>query len=167
MALIVGVLSRARRSSALDERRVQVAQRADALDRLLGRERLARYTSLRRAPYTVGAEVAVPPRSDRAGLKLHIALDPIPIEARVGCSPRDPGGIREATVNVSTPISAVVHLGAVEQSPNACGSQALAPSRRHSLLEFTRLVIGAGQSIGADRRWRWAVFVGSSFALFG
>ena len=115
MALIVGVLSRARRSSALDERRVQVAQRADALDRSLGRERLARYTSLRRAPYTVGAEVAVPPPPDSANLRLPIALGPTPIEARVGCSPRDPGGIREATVSVPTPIWAVVHLGAVEQ----------------------------------------------------
>lgn len=184
----------------VEKRAQQVAQHADALDRSLGRERLARYAAvasidsleriarapidtttddnlrtvrvasfnLRRAPYTIAAEIVVPPPPDSAQIQLDIALDPIPIEARVSCAPPDAGGIREATVNVSTPKWAEVHLGTVEQSPSVCASPVLYPHRpRRSILGLHRFVVGAGPSYGTDGRWRWAVFVGTGFSLFG
>jgi hypothetical protein len=187
-------------SLMLVEKRVQqVSQRADALDRALGRERLARFTavgildslrrvaasavdtgtdihsrgvrlatfSLRSPPYTVGADVVMPPPPDSARIQIQIALDPIPIEVRVSCAAADPGGIRDATVSVSTPTWAAVRLGTVEQSPGVCPSPALAPRKTNrSLLGLRRLIIGAGTSLAIDGRWRWAVFVGSGFAVF-
>ena len=186
-------------SLALVEKRVQqIVQHADALDRSLRRERLARYAAvavvdslermatagvdttigahardiraatfnLRNPPYTISADVAMPSPPDSAHIQLRIALDPIPVEARVSCAPPDPGGIREATVSVSTPKWVAVRLGTVEQSPGVCASPALAPrTRGRSMLGFRRLMIGAGPALGSDGRWRWAVFVGGGFIL--
>src|SRR5512146_448955 len=167
-------------SLALVEKRVQqIVLHADALDRSLGRERLARYAAgavvdslerlatagvdtimgarareiraatfnLRNPPYTISADVEMPPPPDSAHIQLRIALDPIPVEARVSCTPADPGGIREATVSVSTPKWVAVRLGTIEQSPGVCASPALAPRRSsRSLLGLRRLMIGAGRA---------------------
>ena len=182
----------------VEKRAQQVKQRADALDRALGRERVARFGaiavveslrqvamaavdsnaeghgravrvanfSVRHAPYTIGAEVAVPAPPDSARIQLRIALDPIPIEARVSCARADPGGIRDATVSVSTPKWATVQLGTVEQSPEVCASPTLSVRKgRHSPVEFRRLMVGAGPAFASDGRWRWAILVGGGFVL--
>ena len=186
-------------SLVLVEKRVQqVAQRADALDRSLGRERVARYAvvtvvdslrraaaavvdtgayphphevraaafNLRSAPYTIAAHVAIPAPPDSARIQLRIALDPIPIVARVSCAPPDPGGIREARLSASTPVWASVKFGTVEQSPDVCASPSLAPTKgSRSAIGFRRLMSGAGPSLGNDGRWRWALDVGSGLTL--
>ena len=101
---------------------VQVAQKRDALDRALGRERVARYAAtavvdslervvaaadsvvrdasrevrvarfdVRQEPYTIVADVELPPPPDSATMRVKVAVDPIPIEARVTCA--ELGGI--------------------------------------------------------------------------
>ena len=122
--------------------------------------------SLRNPPYTISADVEMPTPPDSARIQLRIVLDPIPIEARVSCTPPDAGGIREATVSVSTPKWVSARLGTVEQSAGVCASPALAPRRSNrSILGLRRLMIGAGPSFGIDERWHWAVFFGSGFVL--
>lgn len=188
-------------SLTLVEKRVQeIAQHADALDRSLGRERLARYAviglvdslqrvaaanvdttagvhshdirvatfNLRSPPYTVDADVALPPPPDSARIQIRIALDPIPIEARVSCARAKRVGIREATVSVSVPKWAAVRLANVEQSPGVCASQSLdTPQKARSLFSLRRLMIGVGSALGRDGRWRSGVFVGTGFVLSG
>ena len=187
-------------SLRLVERRVQqVGQRTDALDRALGRERVARYAAvavldslermatagvdttagphvgdiraavfkLRNPPYTISADVEMPPPPDSANIRLRIALDPIPIEARVSCAPPKPSGIHEATVSVSTPNWATVRLGMIEQSPGVCASPALSARHAgHSSLVFHRLIVGAGRAYTENGAWRWAVFVGGGFVFW-
>ena len=156
----------------VQKRAVQMEQRGDALDRALGGERRARYAltaavdslersavavagvdtgqvprrasfTVRQRPYTVAAlvEFAQPP--DTARMWLRVALDPIPISARVLCSAPDRRGIRSATVVASSPPWVKVRLERLEQSPELCASPALAraaPPR----VAFRRIVAGVG-----------------------
>jgi hypothetical protein len=179
---------------------LQVAQKRDALDAALGRERAARYAAivvvdsverliaaanaaipapgfaasrevraarfdLRQEPYTIIANVAMPPPPDSATLQVKISVDPIAIVARVTCA--DIGsGAREASVSVETPAWVRVRLGTVSQTPDVC---ARSPARESFLrwprLATRRLVLGVGRAWGVDRQGRWAVFIGTGIAL--
>jgi hypothetical protein len=179
---------------------VQVSQKRDALDRALGRERVARYSAtavvdslervvavkdsvvrdaardvriarfdVREEPYTIAAEVELPPTPDSAKMRVKVAVDPIPIEARVTCAEIGRGA-REAAVSVRTPAWATVRIGTVSQSPEVCAAPQRASElarRLMSLVSFAspRLVVGAGRAWSADGRARWAVFVGAGIAL--
>jgi hypothetical protein len=183
---------------------VQSAQRRDALDNALGRERVARYGdtvatdslravmyamtlavrmsnssdiansgqtvrsaffNIRQEPYTVAAQVDIPPPPDSAHLELHVAIDPIPIETRVGCSKPDAQGIKAATVSASSPTWATVQFGRVEQSPEVCGSPGLQGAVRQARRWITKgLVIGAGRAL-TPNGWHWAVFAGAGIGL--
>ncbi|MDB4878550.1 MAG: hypothetical protein JWM41_4996 [Gemmatimonadetes bacterium] len=179
----------------VEKHAVQVAQRGDALDRALGRERRARYAldasvdSLHRAastpvavnhddgirmarfdirepPYTVQADVSMPPPPDSAHIALRVSIDAIPIEARVSCSPANEDGIRTATVTASSPPWAKVRFGHVEQSPELCTSPALVRSRTpRRLVRFTPLVIGGGRVVATDGSSRWGLFVGAGVRI--
>ena len=178
------------------ERRVlQVAQRNDALDRALRRERLARYQgsvavdSLRRtvvaapvagdggvrratfrvrqAPYTVLADVEIVERPDSARLAVQVALDPIHVDARVTCAAPDADGIRSASIVASTPSWASVRFDRVEQSPELCRSPALRADDRSRRGRFPAFVIGAGPVFDAHGLVRWGVFVGIGTSIFG
>jgi hypothetical protein len=126
--------------------------------------RRARF-DLRQEPYTIVADVAMPPPPDSAALRVKVAVDPIPIVARVTCS--DLGtGAREATVSVETPSWVSVSLGTVAQTPEVCAR----PPARESFLRWPRLatrrlVLGVGRSWSLDRRGRWSVFIGAGIAL--
>jgi hypothetical protein len=126
--------------------------------------RTARF-DLRQEPYTIVANVTVPPPPDSATLEVKVSVDPIPIVARVTCA--DVGsGAREASVSVETPAWVRVRLGTVAQTPEVCSRAAT----RDALLRWPRfatrrLVIGVGRAWGVDRRGRWAVFVGTGIAL--
>lgn len=153
----------------VEQRAVQVKQRSDALDRALGGERRARYAltaavdslerlataaapagaarhasfALRQPPYTVAAEVEVPDPPDSARMNLRVALDPIPISARVMCSAPDSHGVRSASVVASSPPWATVRLGRLEQAPELCASPALV-TRAPPRVAFGRVVVGVG-----------------------
>jgi hypothetical protein len=183
---------------------MQVAQHADALDKALGRERVARYVdhvtvdslrrfvrgtnaskqasdsnagarvdqtvrsaffNIRHEPYTVAAQVEIPAPPDSSRIELHVAIDPIPIEARVSCSSPDGQGIKTATVSASSPTWATVRFGRVEQSPDVCGSPALRAGghSRHSFVT-KQLLVGLGRAL-TPNGWRWAMFAGAGVGL--
>jgi hypothetical protein len=179
---------------------VQTSQTRDALDRALGRERVARYSAtavvdslarvvaardspvgntaperrvatfhVRQEPYTIDAEAELPPPPDSAMLQMKVAVDPIPIEARVTCAEILEGS-RVATVSVRAPEWARVRLGAVSQSPDVCATQRPRSDltrRFMSLVSLAspHLVVGAGRAWSTDRRGRWSIFVGAAIAL--
>jgi hypothetical protein len=179
---------------------LQVAQKRDALDAALGRERAARYAAiavvdsvegliaaenaaipardstisrevraarfdLRQEPYTIVANVAMPPPPDSATLQVKVLVDPIPIVARVTCA--DVGSeAREASVSVETPAWVRVQLGTVSQTPDVCARSRAGESLLHwPRLATRRLVLGVGRAWGLDRQGRWAVFIGTGIAL--
>jgi hypothetical protein len=134
-----------------ERRAIQQDQRADALDRDLGRERRARValvaqveslqttattTPTYRAdtatanfivtspPYHAKVDVVVPPPPTPATLELAITLDPAPVEVRLGCGPAS-NGLRPATVLVAPPSWLDIDLTLVEQDPDVCQSPIL------------------------------------------
>jgi len=128
--------------------------------------------ALREAPYTVNAEVEVPDPPDTARLTVKVALDPIPISARVMCAVPDRYGIRSASLVATSPPWANVRLDRVEQSPDVCASPALAPRLALSAaraaparIAFQRIVVGVGvvgrPAGGISVGW----FVGTGFAI--
>jgi hypothetical protein len=174
---------------------VQGTQRADALDRALGRERRARYQmvatvdslsravgsaavveaaddvrrarfDVRRAPYTIGADVAIPAPPDSARLAIDVALDPIPVGVRVGCGAPDRDGIRAATVDAVAPAWATVRLERLEQVPEVCASPAPTSyaKRGERQFAFSPLTAGFGRALSLDGRWSWALFLGGGFS---
>lgn len=84
---------------------------------------------LRQAPYTVAADVELPPAPNLGRLDLAIALDPINIGIRNWCSPPNADGIRTASTSATAPRWAPVRFGEVQQDPSLCASPALSPQR--------------------------------------
>jgi hypothetical protein len=78
--------------------------------------------ALRQPPYTVAAQVEFPQPPDTARMWMRVALDPIPIAARVVCSAPDRNGIRSASAVASSPLWVNVRLDRLEQSPELCGA---------------------------------------------
>lgn len=77
-------------------------------------------------PYQLEADVLVPPadpvtlvRPD-AFARFTVRLAPIPIEARIGCSPNANDSFNQATLNIITPEWATVEIGEVQQEPRVC-----------------------------------------------
>jgi hypothetical protein len=147
----------------VQRRVVQAVQRADALDRALRLERVARQRleiaisglrersakapvegansdsvrravfDVRRAPYSVHAEVALPRAPELGRMDVRVDLDTIRLEARIGCGSAPAGlrsasmslvaaaGLRSASMSLVAPAWASVALAHVEQSPNVCG----------------------------------------------
>ena len=101
-------------------------------------------------------------------MRVKVAVDPIPIEARVTCAEIVEGS-RVATVSVRTPEWASVRLGTVSQSPEVCATKRQRSLARGFMslvsLGSPRLVVGAGRAWSTDRRGRWSVFVGGAIAL--
>ncbi|HEX5970489.1 MAG TPA: hypothetical protein VFY85_01100 [Gemmatimonadaceae bacterium] len=168
---------------------VQGAQRADALDRALGRERKARYQmvaavdslsraaanaavvqgsdevrrarfDVRQAPYTIDADVAIPAPPDSARMAIDVALDAIPVDLRVGCGTPDRHGIRAATVDAVSPQWATVRLERLEQLPEVCASPAVSASAKRGERQFAFTPLTAGFGRALSLDGRW------SWALF-
>lgn len=176
---------------------VQTDQRADSIDRALGLERRGRYAmtlrldslqrtntvavvtsdstdrvrrasfDVRQAPYTVALTVELPAAPDTAHLDLRVALDPIPVTARLSCAAPDSHGIRAASIEAQTPKWAAVNFDHVEQSPDLCASRALTKASGRRLVRFAPLVIGGGLALPSTHRVGWAGFIGSGFAIGG
>jgi hypothetical protein len=176
---------------ASQRRAIQVAQRADALDRSLGLERVARDSlrvtitrlqarvrgdsvfsdstsadstnvggtfgggtygerraalrgaergtraaderraafDLRSAPYTVHADVALPPPPDAGRMDVRVDLDTLALEIRIGCGVANATGVRPASVSAVAPKWATVRLDRVEQAPGVCAADVQQPGR--------------------------------------
>lgn len=135
---------------AVQRRALQQEQRADALDRALGLERTAKLAlevkvrtlevevratttastrrdstrravfDVRQAPFTVQADVELPPPPAAGQLRVAVALDPVPVELRIGCAPDSGRAVRPAQVTAIGPAWADLRLRHVEQSPDIC-----------------------------------------------
>ena len=167
-----------------ERRAVQTLQRADKLDRALGRERRVRHnleiaisgmsravksdtvlvargaarstsgTEIRRAtfdvrdaPYTVRAQVVLPPPPAAGTLDLHVSLDTLGLDIRVGCGAPTASGVRPATASVAGPAWAHVRLARVEQAPGVCAARAKETGNA-SLPMMRRVLNRAGVSAG-------------------
>ena len=179
------------------ERQVmQVAQRSDALDRALGGERRARYLmkaavdslrmaafgvsapvledgvrrarfDLRREPYTVQAEVEIPALPDTARMELRVALDPIPVDARVSCSSPNEQGIRRASVAATTPVWVTLRFERVEQSPDLCASPGLIGSSEGGKRGFgIRPFVGVGRVVSPGGIGIWGMILGFGYVVW-
>lgn len=173
----------------VQKRVVQVAQVRDALDGALGVERRARYQlsaridsltsvvrapvvvgadvrraqfTMRKPPYTVAADVQMPAPPGEARIAIRVALDSIPITARVECSRTDSLGVRAARLVASAPAWARLRLARLEQAPEICTAP---PPRRAPFLAFKKLVVGFGVSGRASGTVTWGWFVGTGLAI--
>jgi hypothetical protein len=117
---------------------------------------------IRQAPYMVAADVVLPEWPDTGRMSMRVALDPLRVEARVGCAPADARGIREATVSATGPAWADIRFDRVEQSPELCASPALEAERRRD--SWLPLVVGTGPVLDLHGRVSWGVFVGLGYA---
>jgi hypothetical protein len=124
----------------------------------------AAHFDLRHPPYTIAADVEMPEPPDSARIALRVALDPIPLEARLTCSTPNASGVRTASIAASSPPWATVRFDRVEQSPAVCGFPPPAKQSRRRIA-FTPLVIGGGYVWPVESRARWGVFIGSGIAL--
>jgi hypothetical protein len=146
-----------------------VVAAADSVVRDAPREvRVARF-DVRQEPYTIVADVELPPPPDSATLRVKVAVDAIPLEARVTCAEILEGS-RMAAVSVRTPAWVNVRIGTVSQSPEVCA----APPRTSAFalgwaslrrLVSPRVVVGAGRAWGTDGHALWAVFIGAGITL--
>jgi hypothetical protein len=166
-------------SLAIVQRRaVQAVQTADALDRALGLERVARLEltatvrelrahvagtgpvvsgsggalsqtfDVDSAPYHVRASVTLAPPPATGSLDLAVMLRPIPLAARLGCGAADARGIRPASVSIVGPVWATVVVGAVTQAPEVCRSPALTAAAGDTRSTWRKLVDRVGVSAG-------------------
>ena len=102
-------------------------------------------------------------------MRVRVAVDAIPIEARVTCAEIG-SGAREAAVSMRTPAWVNVRIGTVSQSPEVCIVPAHASVFARGLASLAgfvspRLVVGAGRAWDTDGRGRWAMFIGAGVAL--
>ena len=156
---------------AVERRVVQERQRADALDRALGRERIARVglslkvdsllarvvassDTVQDGTRTIGFEVdtvsfrgsvtvRVPPSPAPPVMDLRLVVNPIPLQLRLGCG--DPvNGIRPATATALGPAWAPLRLDSLSQSPDLCQSPALRQKRS----SWPWVALGAALTMG-------------------
>jgi hypothetical protein len=164
----------------VQRRAVQTEQRADALDRALGLERVARVRlaarvapitrsarsdtvvgetsegersaafDVREAPYTVHAEVRLPPPPAAGMMAVRVALDTLGLEVRVSCGVPGEAGVRPATATVLGPSWATIRMTKVEQSPDVCAGAGHRPApnlfaaARRWLAERAGVAVGFG-----------------------
>jgi len=84
---------------------------------------------IRQAPYTVRAQVALPPPPAAGAMALAIDLDTVRLEVRLGCGPPNAAGVRAAAATVTGPRWAAIQLGRVEQAPEVCATLGADQSR--------------------------------------
>lgn len=162
-------------------RALQVTRQVDSLDRALGQATAARTAAsvrireldaalerrdsadtvaeftLRDAPYTIAARVAIPHGADDARMTAHVILDTLPLTARVGCGSAPASVLRPASVTVTGPPWATVTLDHVEVDPLVCNGDPLRPggagTDRSWLRDVVRRVhVGAGYGVVAGGR---------------
>ena len=97
---------------------------------------------VREAPYTARAEVELPAAPAVGRMRLHIQLDTLGMEVRVGCGARDAAGVRAATAIVIAPKWVEVQLARVEQGVGVCSPVARSPSL------IARMIGRVGVSVG-------------------
>lgn len=95
-------------------------------------------------PYTIDAEIVMPPPPRSANLILNVKLDPIPLSFRVGCSENPDTDIKRATIGITTPDWAEVELKEVTQEPGVCNPQVEVPEEGFLKKNRGKIGLGAG-----------------------
>lgn len=80
---------------------------------------------VREAPYTVHADVTLPPAPEPGRLAVKVSLDTARIALRLGCSGKSDAGIRSAQATAVAPEWLAVNLSRVEADPVVCNGDAL------------------------------------------
>jgi hypothetical protein len=211
-ALYIDVAALAESLRVSQRRVIQVTQRADALDRSLGLERVARDSlrttitslqarvrsdtvfvdraygerrpalrgavggareaderraafDLRSAPYTVHADVTLPPPPAAGSMDVRVDLDTLALEMRIGCGAAGANGVRPASVTTVAPSWASVRLERVEQAPGVCAADVQHPGRsRWWALESIIARFGVSVGYVAARTPSGAVVAGPGVA---
>lgn len=102
----------------------------------------------RQVPYNYSVSTVVPAPPGAATLDLHVTLDAIPLELRLGCGKANGDGIKSAEATLTGPTWATLQLGRVEQSPDLCRSPALEPAHGDGRSWIRRVVDRVGISAG-------------------
>lgn len=148
-----------------ERRIVQEEQKRDALDKALKRERAANAVltlrikgvdtifaanvtevdsvrigvfGLRQAPFTVKGSVRLPPPPRPGDVNLQIEVDPLRMNIRLGCHPKDNQGFRRASVFVSLPAWAQAGIDTVSQSREVCNP----PKQKNTVKTIAALGLG-------------------------
>ena len=122
--------------------------------------------AIRQAPYTIAADVALPAPPDSGTLSVKVAMDPVHLEARVGCAPPNAQGIRAATVSATGPAWAAVRFDRVEQGEGLCASPALeSHAASRGWFRATPLMVGAGRVVTPTGAGGWGMFVGAGWGV--
>jgi hypothetical protein len=85
---------------------------------------------VRSPPYTVSADVRLPPPPGRGDMAVAVTVDPAAIALRLGCGDPNAAGIRAATATATGPTWLALTIGRVEQTPDLCRSPALVERSR-------------------------------------
>lgn len=144
-------------TARLDSLQRVVASRSPVTEDSVSRVRRADF-NIRQAPYTVAAAVELPPAPDTGRMDIHIALDQIPVVARLSCAPPNVDGIRSASIEATAPAWASVRFSDVQQSPDLCASPALEAKPGARLRPA--LVIGLGLIAPSQREVQLGAFAG-------
>jgi len=139
------VVQREQASDALDrelkQQRLALAQLSVSLQQLRATVRSAAPTredssgtraasfQVRQPPYTVDAQVTLPPPPGAGSLEIQVAVDSAQLELRLGCTAANAEGIRSAQATVTGPPWLPIRVGRVEQDAGLCRSPALEPRR--------------------------------------
>lgn len=105
----------------------------------------AAHFDVRSSPFTVSADVVLPPTPDTGRFTVDVAVDPIPLSVRVTCAPDGP--VSRASVRVTAPAWAPTVVDSAAQDARICNAPLLAP-RPPSLATRARRA-GAWALVGA------------------
>ena len=76
--------------------------------------------SVRQAPYSIEAHVALPPAPAEGVMQIRVALDTAVFDARVSCGAAGAGGVQPAELALVGPRWVSVRLRSLEQAPRVC-----------------------------------------------
>jgi hypothetical protein len=117
---------------------------------------------VRQAPYTLVANVELPAPPDTGKLDVTVALDPIPLVARLSCAAPNADGIRSASIETTSPAWAKVNFTDVQQSPDLCRSPALEGGGGWHM--HPAFVVGGGLIAPSTRKVQLGGFAGVALA---
>jgi hypothetical protein len=149
-------------TARLDSLQRVVASRSAVTEDSVSRVRRAVF-DVRQAPYTARAAVELPAPPDTGRLDLRVALDAIPLVARLSCAPPNADGIRSASIETTSPAWASVRFSDVQQSPDLCRSPALESKTGYRIRPA--VVVGFGLIAPSQRELQLGAFAGVALAF--
>lgn len=116
---------------------------------------------VRQIPFTVDVEAALPPPPAPGLAQVRVAVDPVHVQGRLGCSEAAHHGVRAASLTLITPTWLHATIDSVHQDPAVCGSLAPPPAPARCQ---PAAVGGIGISVAGDLHPRRSAFIGVAIA---